>query len=484
MRILSLLIVPFVLLLLNQKTDSPHGTDFKVNCSACHSAKGWQLDKEIYSFNHTATKFPLTGHHADVNCRQCHQTLIFKEAKNKCSECHNDVHQTTAGPDCFRCHNTTSWLVNNIKEIHQTSHFPLLGAHSTADCIQCHKSESQTRFDVQGVNCIDCHRQNFMATTNPNHVSAGFSEDCSTCHPSNSFQWSGAGFNHNFFALVQGHSSLKCSDCHTTGRYSDAKADCFSCHQKDYNSTTSPNHMASSFPTTCSNCHTLNPGWKPASFDHSKFPLSLGHSTPKCVDCHTNGNYSSISSDCFSCHQQDYLATTNPNHNSSGFSKACLDCHTTNPGWKPTTFKHSSFPLTLGHSGPSCNDCHKGNYSSITTDCYSCHQTDFNKTVNPSHQSLGFSFTCTQCHTTNPGWKPASYAQHDSQSFPIYSGSHKGKWNTCNDCHSNPSSYAQFNCINCHEHNKADMDSKHQGRTGYSYDSASCFHCHPRGKAD
>jgi hypothetical protein len=25
------------------------------------------------------------------------------------------------------------------------------------------------------------------------------------------------------------------------------------------------------------------------------------------------------------------------------------------------------------------------------------------------------------------------------------------------------------------------MDSKHRGRSGYSYDSAACFRCHPRG---
>ena len=43
-----------------------------------------------------------------------------------------------------------------------------------------------------------------MATTNPNHVQAGFSEDCSICHPVNSFQWTGAGFNHNFFPAGAG----------------------------------------------------------------------------------------------------------------------------------------------------------------------------------------------------------------------------------------------------------------------------------------
>ena len=111
----------------------------------------------------------------------------------------------------------------------------------------------------------------------PNHSQAEFSEDCSICHPVNSFQWAGAGFNHNFFALVQGHSTLQCTDCHTTGSYSDASPECNSCHQQDYLATTNPNHTASNFPVTCNNCHTLTPGWKPASFDHTMFPLTRGH---------------------------------------------------------------------------------------------------------------------------------------------------------------------------------------------------------------
>jgi hypothetical protein len=413
MRILSLLILFAILFFSNQKTKSPHGTSLKESCSSCHSSKGWQVDKEIYSFDHKKSKFPLVGQHNEVTCKLCHPSLVFSEAHTECYQCHNDVHQSTVGSDCSRCHTPDSWLVNNISGIHQTSRFPLLGAHKSADCYLCHKSENLVRFDVTGTNCIDCHRQDFMATTNPKHIDAGFSENCSTCHPVNSFQWSGAGFNHNFFALLQGHSTVKCTDCHTTGRYSDAQPECNSCHQKDYLATINPNHTASNFPVTCGNCHTLAPGWKPASFDHSRFPLTLGHSTPACIDCHIGGNYASTPTDCFSCHKDDY-----------------------------------------------------------------------NNSINPKHQTLSFSVTCTECHTTNPEWKPASYAQHDSRSFPIYSGKHRGEWNSCTDCHSNASNYSQFTCISCHEHNKTDMDKEHRGQSGYSYDSASCFRCHPKGNAD
>jgi hypothetical protein len=413
MRILSLLIFCGFLFFSGRQPDSPHGSDFKISCITCHSSKGWQLDKEIYSFDHNTTKLPLVGQHKEINCRHCHSTLVFSEAKSTCNECHKDIHQGTTGSDCSRCHTPASWLVNNITEIHQVSRFPLIGAHRTADCIACHKSESLVRFDVPGVNCIDCHRSNFMATTNPNHPEAGFSEDCSTCHPVNAFQWAGVGFNHNFFPLIQAHASPKCADCHTTGYYKDASPVCYSCHEKDFLGAINPDHNASSFSKTCTDCHSLTSGWKPANFDHSSFALTLGHAVPKCIDCHIGGNY-----------------------------------------------------------------------NSTPTDCYACHKENYNSTINPNHQAIGFSTTCSQCHTTNPGWKPATYRQHDSQ-FPVYSGRHQGQWSSCLECHSNTSDYSVFTCIDCHAHNQSDMDNKHIGEvSGYSYKSTECFRCHPRGQKE
>jgi hypothetical protein len=402
MRILTLFILFAILIFSAQKGESPHGPDLKISCTNCHSSKGWQLDREIYSFDHDKTKLALTGQHALLNCRECHPTLVFSAAKANCNECHTDMHQGSVGLDCARCHTSASWLVSNITEIHQRSRFPLLGAHRTADCYTCHKSENMIRFDVLGINCIDCHRENYMSTTNPNHTEAGFSQDCSVCHPVNAFQWTGAGFNHNFFPLVDGHSTVQCSACHTTGNYADAKPECFSCHQQDYLATTNPNHTAASFPTACQTCHTLAPGWKPAKFDHSSFPLTFGHANVACADCHKNGNYNSTS-----------------------------------------------------------------------TDCYSCHQTNYNNTTNPNHQTLAFSTQCTQCHNTNPGWKPAKYTQHDSQFFPIYSGRHNGTWDLCSQCHNNPNNYAVFDCKTCHAN-------VHQGE---NYTNAQCYSCHPTGQS-
>ncbi|MCA9750925.1 MAG: hypothetical protein KC591_01945, partial [Gemmatimonadetes bacterium] len=189
--------------------------------------------------------------------------------------------------------------------------------------------------------------------------------------------------------------------------------------------------------------------------------------------------------DCFACHSGDYNSATDPNHVQSGFPTTCADCHTTT-AWTPASFDHNTtgFPLTGRHTTVQCTQCHVGGqYSGTPTDCYACHQTDYNGTNNPNHAAAGFPTSCTDCHTTS-GWTPADW-DHDSQYFPIYSGKHQGKWNNdCTECHVNPNNFSQFECILCHEHsNRNQVDNDHRGENGYQYNSAACYNCHPRGRA-
>jgi hypothetical protein len=311
---------------------SPHGKDFKVDCARCHTVDNWEVNIKKVTFNHDSTAFMLVGQHKQVACKMCHPTLLFSEAKKECADCHTDIHNNTVGHECERCHNNESFVITNSTRIHQDSRFPLYGAHKTADCISCHPSESKLEFKSLGVECVDCHRDKYLATTNPNHQQAGYSTNCSDCHNMTAFDWNGAGFNHDFFPLTQGHAVTDCRVCHADNNFK-------------------------------------------------------------------------ISGECYSCHQFDYENTTDPNHKTSGF---------------PTT--------------------------------------------------------CNLCHTAVPGWKPVTYAEHDSRNFPIYSGRHKGVWSSCTECH--PNSTSTFTCINCHTHNKTDTDRRHREVSGYSYTNTSCYSCH------
>ena len=84
-KLALLLTIPFLILLLAARIqDSPHGSEFEISCKVCHSPKGWELDREIYSFDHNTTQLTLEGQHASINCILCHPTLVFSEAKTDC----------------------------------------------------------------------------------------------------------------------------------------------------------------------------------------------------------------------------------------------------------------------------------------------------------------------------------------------------------------------------------------------------------------
>lgn len=332
MRILSFIIISLIMFFVNLSTDSPHGADFKVSCTVCHSAKGWELDKEIYAFDHNTTKLPLVGQHKTINCKMCHTTLVFSQAKSECVGCHTDVHSQTLGLDCERCHTPNSWIVGNVKTIHQQSRFPLIGVHSTADCLQCHKAENILRFDVLGVACVDCHRDKYLATTMPNHTSAKFSNECIECHFINSYEWAGKGFNHDYFPLKQGHAIQECTKCHKNNDYNLSK-ECYSCHEANYRLANNPNHVTSGFPTDCSICHSLAPSWRPADFkqhDSQYFPISSGkHKGLSCSECHLNASDYKIFS-CIDCHEHTQSKMDSEHDEEAGYSynsNKCYSCH-------------------------------------------------------------------------------------------------------------------------------------------------------------
>lgn len=467
---------------------SPHGDDFKMNCDDCHTTDSWQVNPYSINFSHDTTRMPLTGQHREIGCRMCHESLVFKDADPSCVACHTDLHENTVGKDCERCHSTVNWIVTNIIDIHRTTRFPLLGAHAITDCQQCHQSASLLRFEPLGIECYDCHIADYASTTSPNHIQASYSKECTECHKTNGYSWSGAGINHDFFPLKEGHDIADCMSCHTDGNFGNTSRACISCHQTDYNATSNPPHQSSGFPQECEQCHTLIPGWRPASFSiHDQyFPIYSGEHNGEwsaCSDCHSNqGSFNQFS--CIDCHEHNQSDMNEEHEGVSGYSYnslACYGCHPT--GSAEGAFDHNTtgFALTGAHTGASCLDCHSDGYAGTTNTCSGCHLPDYNQTTNPPHSQINFPTECQECHNET-AWEPTTF-NHDGQYFPIYSGEHNGTWSSCAECHTNTSNYQQFSCIDCHEHNQTDMNEEHSGITGYNYNSPSCFACHPDGSA-
>jgi hypothetical protein len=408
MRILSF--IAFIFLIQVSYGQSPHESSLKYDCSYCHQSADWKIIPSDIKFDHNKTNFPLAGQHVSTDCRSCHTQLKFLGTPQNCSDCHKDIHRNTVGFDCAGCHTPQNWLVKNINELHQKSRFPLTGVHIRTDCQDCHAGFTNLSFEVQGVRCYDCHRQDYLNTTQPDHAAAGFSTECQDCHSVNNDKWSSENFKHDFFPLIGGHS-VGCFSCHIEGRFTGLSRECIDCHQTDYNASVNPRHTALAIPVTCQDCHSVNPGWQPAAF-----PI------------HDN-----------------YYIITGAHLNIS-----------------------------------SCITCHNGDYNNTPNTCFGCHSSDYNNTTNPPHQTAGFSTECLSCHSQN-AWIPSTF-DHDNQYFPIFSGKHRGEWENCSDCHITPSSFSIFSCIDCHEHNKPDMDEDHEGIGGYVYASQQCYNCHPTGE--
>ncbi len=407
---------------------------FPTTCAGCHTTNGW---RPASFTDHSKTRFPLTGAHQSVACAQCHVGGKYTGTATDCYACHQAKYQATTNPNhaaagfattCATCHTTNGWRPANWN--HNTTRFPLTGKHVTVACAQCHVGGKYTG---TATDCYACHQAKYQATTNPNHVAAGFATTCATCHTTNG--WTPATFDHGKtrFPLTGKHQTVSCVQCHVGGKYTGTATDCYACHQAKYQATTNPNHVAAGFATTCASCHTTN-GWTPATFDHGKtrFPLTGKHATVSCVQCHVGGKYTGTATDCYACHQAKYQATTSPNHVAAGFATTCATCHTTN-GWRPANWNHNTtrFPLTGKHVTVACAQCHVGGkYTGTATDCYACHQAKYQATTNPNHVAAGFATTCASCHTTN-GWTPATF-DHGKTRFPL-TGKHQTV--SCVQCH-------------------------------------------------
>ena len=233
-------------------THSPHG-NLNVPCQNCHTADGWRPIRAVPEFDHNQTRYPLRGMHQSVNCIQCHVKPVFTNVGQRCQDCHADIHKRQLGANCEQCHTVRGWQVS-IQQIQQhNNRFPLTGAHAAVDCDSCHKGAANSKFQTMSTDCYSCHAADFQKTTNPNHVSAKFPTTCNTCHGTDN--WLNANFDHASvgFPLTGGHAvpPRQCIDCHVNNNYNLTSTACITCHLKDFQGTTNPNHVAANFPSNC-----------------------------------------------------------------------------------------------------------------------------------------------------------------------------------------------------------------------------------------
>ncbi|MCB0748097.1 MAG: hypothetical protein KDC90_11605, partial [Ignavibacteriae bacterium] len=308
----------------------------------------------------------------------------------------------------------------------------------------CHTAS--TNFQV--FECINCHEHNKTDTDDKHKEVQGYqyiSTECLACHPTGT---SDGAFNHatSAFPLTGAHTTQECSDCHQGG-YSNVSSECSECHQQDFNSSLEPNHVEAGIEIACVDCHNTV-AWKPSTFNHETtgFELIGGHNLNQCSNCHS-GSTSNATSICYDCHQSDY--TTAPEHTAQSYPQTCQDCHNTT-NWNQTTFDHNNtnFALTGAHVNTTCASCHTSGYAGTSTECNTCHQTDFTSAVNPNHSEAGISNKCEDCHSTN-AWNPSEF-NHSATGFELIGGHNLSQ---CSSCHNVSTANATPECYSCHSAN-------------------------------
>jgi len=116
-----------------------------------------------------------------VECKKCHLTAQYKDAKSECLACHDkeDVHKRRLGTRCESCHNARSWRLWDFN--HDTlTRFRLDGGHRGLDCYACHNIPVAGKA-VLPMNCVSCHKKDDVHE-------GSFGPKCDNCHETGSFK--------------------------------------------------------------------------------------------------------------------------------------------------------------------------------------------------------------------------------------------------------------------------------------------------------
>ncbi len=289
--------------------------------------------------------------------------------------------------------------------------YDLAGQHQNIQCSGCH----QGVFAGTPTDCYSCHLFDYENANEPDHMSAQIETDCQVCHLVTQAAWNQSIFNHDqntAFMLEGRHTDIQCSSCHQ-GVFTGTPADCYSCHQANYENAINPDHVSAAIDTDCQLCHLPSQqSWIQSVFNHdvSSFALSGRHDDIQCSSCH-DGIFDGLASDCWSCHETEYLQTgtavypDSPAHSDDPqFVSDCSICHSTS-SWVSGTINHSltAFPLIDAHLAVDCITCHEDGYD-LPVECAGCHSpaglavSDF-LSAEFDHESHQLPSDCSLCHT-------------------------------------------------------------------------------------
>lgn len=502
-----------------------HDGQLSKTCSVCHTQNAF----DEHMFTGHASFLPLTGGHAALDCRECHEAdsshslealrgpAIARPTARSCASCHDQPHQE-------------SFVTGAAETQGALLAATLTGLKANALCTGCHAPE-HTSF-----------AEDAAAMTPAEHASSGF-------------------------ALALPHESLGCSDCHEPGapyaeRYPGRLADhCVSCHEDihaDQFAGLTFNAVGDLLggpvdKKGCLVCHAPT-HFKPHAFGveahrQTALPLEGAHVDADCASCHGTAKkdgrefrqFHGISSQCDQCHgdahagffdQQIAAQSKSPEHGE------CALCHAPSAFSPAGEFNHefwTAFSLEGSHASAECTSCHAPSpeadengrtfgaihaiYGEVTG-CNTCHG-DVHEGLFDSKKPLAQvegREDCARCHSPVSfrelphgfdhgkwtGWRlDGAHAEadctacHASVRRPDAAGRTWGraKGKDCASCHQSPHE-GQFDaapkkgCIKCHESpvNFGILSFDHDLESRFPLDEAheqvKCAGCHTAAEAE
>lgn len=441
--------------------------DPDMDCAQCHNS--------VISDEHTATK-DAAG--ANYTCGTCHNSArsevkaaISNKNKN-CEACHTDpvtgqpkVHTSSGSPlhdsaymlnpevSCKQCH------ADNLKNEH-------VGQINTVtnlamECATCHNNSSpavQGAITAKDTNCTACHAYP-PAKHQPVHTANVFTKDntrpdagtCVTCHKTTNLK-----DLHVSKVNSMTNQAMTCDTCHTS---QDAKV---------------VNAIVSKSTNSCESCHTVHAP-KDATAVHDTVDAFAAQTDTDCTSCH-NRNVKSEHIDkgrvvngtvmsCDSCHSSSKPEVANAVNTDN---TRCDACHTMppakhNPAHTAAVFTSDTTRTDLA----TCSLCHvkalpdqhvnKVTSAGTVMVCNTCHSGM--APANVTAAVADKNDNCEACHTVHP--VKAAVAEHDSTSAFALN--------------------ADVSCSGCHDRNIRTEHLDNPARTTSAGYSINCDTCHGSG---
>jgi hypothetical protein len=439
----------------------PHKGRLGNTCQSCHNPAAWK-STNITQFDHSKTRFSLTGMHASVKCEQCHTADSSGKTRyagipfSQCSDCHTDPHRGSFGQQsCQSCHNTSGWkriasstLSRNFD--HSRTTFPLQGKHNEVACSGCH-TNGDFKKTLTFQKCMDCHQPDPHKGQFAKRQDGG---ECASCHTVDGFKPSTFVLKDHqttAYVLAGKHAALQCAQCHVPkGKDTVFKMkfqQCTDCHADQHGTQ----FAAAPYFNTCEKCHNVE-GFRPSTFtldQHGKtrFALTESHMAVACGDCHMQPAGSEAKStvayhwnnlSCTTCHADPHRGQFEERMKKAGAGVECQACHSIKSWKELSRFDHgtTTFALKGTHRATACIDCHRPpnfertlknvDFKAAAAQCESCHSD-----IHGGQFATKQGTDCSSCHNTIK-WKPSLFDHEQRTDFSL-----KGAHATvrCAGCH-------------------------------------------------